>query len=108
MLSLYEASHLAFEGENLLDEAKEFTRMHLKNQIENSSKSLAEQVSHALELPLHQRMLRLEARWSIKAYSKRSDANQLLLELAKLDFNITQATLQRELKDTSRYMCVYL
>ncbi|XP_048328356.2 tricyclene synthase EBOS, chloroplastic [Ziziphus jujuba] len=101
LLSLYEASHLAFEGEDLLDEAKEFTRMHLKNLDANHI--LAEQVNHALELPLHHRMLKLEARWSIEAYSKRFDANQALLELAKLDFNMVQSTLQRELKDMSRW-----
>lgn len=105
LLSLYEASHLAFEGEDLLDEAKEFTRMHLKNLDANHI--LAEQVNHALELPLHHRMLKLEARWSIEAYSKRFDANQALLELAKLDFNMVQSTLQRDLKDMSRYVCKY-
>ncbi|XP_059451578.1 probable terpene synthase 12 [Corylus avellana] len=103
MLSLYEASYLGFEGENLLDEATTFTRMHLKDLKGDVSKSMAEQVSHALEVPLHHRMLRLEARWYIEAYNKREDANSLLLELAKLDFNIVQSVFQRELQDMSRW-----
>ena len=82
MLSLYEASYLAFEGENLLDETLAFTRMHLKDLKRDVSKSIAEQISHALEVPLHHRMLRLEARWYIEAYSKGEDANGVLLELA--------------------------
>lgn len=105
MLSLYEASFLAFEGENLLEEAKAFTSMHLHNLIrENANTSLAEEVKHALELPLHQRMQRLEARWYIESYSKRSDPNQHLLQLAKLDFNMVQSKQQNELKDMSRYV----
>ncbi|KAK9942857.1 hypothetical protein M0R45_008502 [Rubus argutus] len=48
-------------------------------------------------------MLRLEARWQIEAYSKRADANQVLLEFAKLDYNMVQQTLQRDLNDTSRW-----
>ncbi|KAE8075783.1 hypothetical protein FH972_014471 [Carpinus fangiana] len=103
MLSLYEASYLAFEGESLLDEAMAFTRMHLKDLEGDVSKSMAEQVSHALEVPLHHRMLRLEARWYIEAYNKREDANSLLLELAKLDFNIVQSVLQNDLQDVSRW-----
>ncbi|XP_062151842.1 tricyclene synthase TPS4, chloroplastic-like [Alnus glutinosa] len=103
MLSLYEASYLAFEGENILEEARAFTRMHLKDLKGNVSKSMAEQVSHAFEVPLHCRMLRLEARWYIEAYNKREGANSLILELAKLDFNIVQSVFQRELKDMSRW-----
>uniref|UniRef100_A0A2N9IXM4 Terpene synthase N-terminal domain-containing protein n=1 Tax=Fagus sylvatica TaxID=28930 RepID=A0A2N9IXM4_FAGSY len=103
MLSLYEASYLAFEGENLLDEAKAFTSMHLKDLKRDVTKSIEEQIIHALELPYHHRMQRLEARWYIEAYSKKEDANRALLELAKLDFNIVQSVHQRELQDMSRW-----
>ncbi|EXC23173.1 Isoprene synthase [Morus notabilis] len=105
MLALYEASYLAFEGEHLLDEAREFTCMHLNNvrKEEYSSQSLNDQVIHGLELPLHHRMPRLQARWYIEAYGKRPDANKVLLEDAKLDFNMVQSTLQSDLKDISRW-----
>ncbi|KAF8391448.1 hypothetical protein HHK36_023753 [Tetracentron sinense] len=103
MLSLYEASYLAFEGENLLDEAKAFTSTHLKRLKGNIDPTLAEQVTHALELPLHWRMARLEVRWYIEAYERRKDTNHVLLELAKLDFNVVQSTHQRDLKDLSRW-----
>ncbi|GLT65719.1 hypothetical protein SLA2020_381330 [Shorea laevis] len=103
ILSLYEASYLAFEGEKFLEEAMTFTRMHLKDLKGDVSKNMREQVSHALEVPLHHRMLRLEARWYIEAYNKREDANSLLLELAKLDFNIVQSVLLSDLQDMSRW-----
>ncbi|GMN28019.1 hypothetical protein TIFTF001_001892 [Ficus carica] len=105
MLSLYEASHLAFQGESLWDEAREFTRTHLNDLIRSDdlSKDVAEEIRHALELPLHQRMNRLEARRYIEGYAKRSDANRVLLEFAKWDFNMVQSTLQNDLKDLSRW-----
>ncbi|KAB2610579.1 (E)-beta-ocimene synthase [Pyrus ussuriensis x Pyrus communis] len=104
MLSLYEASYFSFEGESLLDEGLAFSTIYLKNLSGyNVTKGLAEQVSHALELPLHHRMQRLEARWYIEAYSKRPDANHVLLEIAKRDFNKVQSTLQRDLKEVSRW-----
>ncbi|CAN6571653.1 unnamed protein product [Malus baccata var. baccata] len=104
MLSLYEASYFSFEGESLLDEGLAFSTIYLKNLSgANVTKGLAEQVSHALELPLHHRMQRLEARWYIEAYSKRPDANPVLLEIAKRDFNKVQCTLQRDLKEVSRW-----
>ncbi|KAF6154360.1 hypothetical protein GIB67_026816 [Kingdonia uniflora] len=99
------ASFLALEGEEILDEAQDFTRRHLKEFIkENVNPSLlSKQVRHALELPLHWRMARLETRWFIDVYEKKKDMNQQLLEFAKLDFNMVQATHQEDLKYASRW-----
>ncbi|KAI4356262.1 hypothetical protein L6164_000295 [Bauhinia variegata] len=105
MLSLYEASFLGFEGERIMDEAKSFTRMHLKQQVKENllNKIQLEEVSHSLELPIHQRIPRLEARWYIEAYSKRDNINPVLLEAAKLDFNMVQSVLQRDVQEMSRW-----
>ena len=103
MLSLYEASFLSIEGENILDKARDFSAKHLDEYVkQNKDKNLFAIVSHALEIPLHWRMLRLEARWFIDIYRRREDMNPILLELAKLDFNIVQATHQEDLKQVSR------
>ncbi|KAM7524580.1 hypothetical protein LguiA_014482 [Lonicera macranthoides] len=48
-------------------------------------------------------MLRLEARWFIDVYERRRDMNTTLLEFAKLDFNMVQATHQEDLKHMSRW-----
>ncbi|XP_058210697.1 tricyclene synthase EBOS, chloroplastic-like isoform X2 [Rhododendron vialii] len=101
LLSLYEASYFSFDGEKLMEEAKVFTTKHLKGKIANED--LMEQINHALEMPLQHRMLRLEARWYIEAYGKSNDVNYLLLEMAKLEFNMVQSMLQGELKDMSRW-----
>ncbi|KAM4103741.1 hypothetical protein ACJW30_06G101000 [Castanea mollissima] len=103
LLSLHEASYLGFEGENLLDEAMEFTTMHLKDLKGDVSRTLKEEVRQSLEMPLHRRMRRLEQRWYIDAYSMKEAHNRKLLELAKLDFNIVQSVHQRDLKDMSRW-----
>ncbi|CAJ1978998.1 unnamed protein product [Sphenostylis stenocarpa] len=105
MLSLYEASFLGYEGEQILDEAKDFSSFHLRVALNKgrSSNMLLEQVNHALELPLHHRIQRLEARWYIESYSQRRDSNLVLLEAAKLDFNIVQSTLQNDIQEMSRW-----
>ncbi|KAF2284335.1 hypothetical protein GH714_020616 [Hevea brasiliensis] len=104
MLSLYEASFLSEEGESILQFARDFTTTSLKKYAEQSEdQNLSMIISHALELPLHWRMLRLESRWYIDVYERKQGMNPLLLELAKLDFNSVQATHQDDLKYVSRF-----
>ncbi|RWR98112.1 Geraniol synthase, chloroplastic [Cinnamomum micranthum f. kanehirae] len=55
MLSLYEASHLAFQGEIVLDEARAFASTHLMDIKENIDPILHKKVEHALDMPLHWR-----------------------------------------------------
>ena len=99
MLYLYEASYLSIEGENVLEHARDFTTKHLEEFVKrNKDRYLSIIVSHALELPLDWRMPRLEARWFIDIYESSDDMNPTLLELAKLDFNMVQATYQEDLR----------
>ncbi|KAL2474208.1 Tricyclene synthase [Forsythia ovata] len=67
MLSLYEASHFAYNGEKILDEARKFTSMKLKEMLGKIDMKIGEKVKHALEIPFQWRMQRLEARWDINA-----------------------------------------
>ncbi|KAL0437204.1 UNVERIFIED_CONTAM: (+)-epi-alpha-bisabolol synthase [Sesamum radiatum] len=54
LLSLYEASYLSMEGEDILDAAKVFATHHLKQKLkQNINQNLAEEISHALEVPYH-------------------------------------------------------
>ena len=103
ILCLYEASYLYIEGESILEEARDFAKRHLEAcLLKNIDENLAIPVRHALELPLHWRMLRLEARWFIDAYEKTQDMNPMLLEFPKLDYNMVQAKHQEDLKYVSR------
>ncbi|KAI9081204.1 hypothetical protein K1719_036826 [Acacia pycnantha] len=103
MLSLYEASFLSMEGEIIL--ARNFSSTYLKEFVhanrEDNEISLS--VNHALEIPLHWRIKRLEARWFIDVYERRQNKSSALLKLAKLDFNILQAKYQEDLKHASRW-----
>ncbi|XP_021904100.1 LOW QUALITY PROTEIN: terpene synthase 10-like [Carica papaya] len=106
MLSLYEASYLSVPDEAILYEVQNFTTEHLRKYMKkenNINEYLRMLVEHALELPLQWRIQRVEARWFIDAYKKKLNMNSIVLELAKLDFNIVQATHQEELKHGSRW-----
>ncbi|KAK6919442.1 Terpene synthase, metal-binding domain [Dillenia turbinata] len=98
MLSLYEASFLGLEDENTMDDAKVFATKHLKDLHEAKLNSLmARKVNRALDMPLHWRLNRVEARWFIDTYREERNKNPLLLEFAKLDFNMVQSIHQKEL-----------
>ncbi|KAL6326911.1 hypothetical protein AAG906_012518 [Vitis piasezkii] len=104
MVCLYEASYLCVQGESTSEQARDFAHRHLEKGLEqNIDQNLAIEVNHALELPLHWRMPRLEARWFIEVYEKRQDMNPILLEFAKLDFNMVQATHQEDLRHVSSW-----
>ncbi|KAJ0848853.1 putative R-linalool synthase [Helianthus annuus] len=103
MLNLYEASYHSFEDESILDDVSDFTANYLKENQNKMDESISSLVSHALELPLHWRVPRIESKWFIEVYEKRSDMNPTLLELAKLDFNMVQAVHIEDLKQASRW-----
>ncbi|KAK6919421.1 Terpene synthase, N-terminal domain [Dillenia turbinata] len=95
LLSLYEASYLMTVGEDDLEEAQYFSFKHLKSSMEDTEESL--------DIPLHWRLPRLEARNFIDVYRRDPMNNPLLLDLARLDFNLVQSQLQEELKELARW-----
>ncbi|KAL1834204.1 hypothetical protein ACET3Z_003855 [Daucus carota] len=105
LLSLYEASYFAIQGESLMEEAWSFTSKLLKDCLKNiNDLNLQMQVRHALELPLQWRIPRFDVKWNIDMYQRSGHVvPAVLLEFAKLDFNIRQASNQEELKDLSRW-----
>ncbi|KAG6511253.1 hypothetical protein ZIOFF_029310 [Zingiber officinale] len=108
LLSLYEASYFEKDGEIMLKEAMDFATEQLKGFMEEGSVpeagGLREQVAHALQIPLNWRLERVQHRWFIEACSGDDTVNPLLLEFAKLDFNLVQDMYKSELRDLSRMM----
>ncbi|RWR93539.1 Geraniol synthase, chloroplastic [Cinnamomum micranthum f. kanehirae] len=72
----------------MLDEARAFASTHLMDIKENIDPILHKKVEYALDMPLHWRLEKLEARWYMDIYMREEGMNSSLLELAKLHFNI--------------------
>lgn len=102
LLGLYEAAHMRIEGENILDEALDFTTTHLKSIAEHLENPLAEKVSQALYRPTRKRLERLEARPFMSMYQEEASHSKALLKFAKLDFNRVQSLYKEELNNISR------
>ncbi|KAK3407468.1 hypothetical protein EUGRSUZ_K03518 [Eucalyptus grandis] len=104
LLSLYEACHLRCHGDSILDEALPFATTHLESSNKSKvSTSLAKQVSHALKQPLRKGLPRLEASRYIPLYQEEPSHDEVLLTLAKLDFNLLQEQHQKELGKITRW-----
>ncbi|KAF4359604.1 hypothetical protein F8388_003607 [Cannabis sativa] len=97
------ASHLSCVGENILDEALAFTTTHLteflakKKEHHDDDDPLSKEISRALERPLRKTL------HFISIYEKDDSHNKVLLQLAKLDFNLLQCMHKKELSEVSRW-----
>ncbi|KAK6919444.1 Terpene synthase, N-terminal domain [Dillenia turbinata] len=85
------------EDEKTIDDANVFATKHLKDLNEAKLAPLmARKVNHALDMPLHWRLNRVEARWFIDTYREETNKNPPLLEFARLDFSMVQSIHQKE------------
>uniref|UniRef100_A0A453T2K2 Uncharacterized protein n=1 Tax=Aegilops tauschii subsp. strangulata TaxID=200361 RepID=A0A453T2K2_AEGTS len=103
LLSLYNAAHLLVHGETSLEEAIAFARHHLKSMRGSLKSPLAKQVKRALHLPLPRTYRRVETVHFISEYKEDEGHNPILLELAKLDFNLHQHLHLKELKSMTKW-----
>ncbi|XLS68731.1 hypothetical protein HN51_019754 [Arachis hypogaea] len=103
--NLYEAAQLSVHGEDLLDEARDFTYTNLKSMITNNKLStyLAKQIDQSLMLPFHKGVARIAARCYMSFYEEDPSHNKVLLTFAKLDFNVLQKMHQKELGNITRW-----
>ena len=107
LLSLYNAAHLLIHGESALEEAIHFARHHLELATDSLKSPLAEQVKRALHRPLPRACKRVETLHYISEYEEEEGHNPILLELAKLDFNLLQHVHLKELKAITEYVSCY-
>ncbi|GAU23762.1 hypothetical protein TSUD_128670 [Trifolium subterraneum] len=103
MLSLYEASHMMIHGEDILEDALSFTSTHLESIATQLSPFLAAQVKYSLRQALHKNLPRLESRRYISIYEQDPSHDEILLTLAKLDFNLLQSLHQKEFGNISKW-----
>ncbi|CAI0408452.1 unnamed protein product [Linum tenue] len=109
LLSLYEAAHVAFHGEDILDDALGFTIKNLKSIIldHKPSSLFRKQAEFSLSLPIWKCIPRILARHSIEVYSEfhshASHDRAVILKFAKLDFNVVQKCHQEELRELTMW-----
>ena len=101
LLSLYEAAYLCTLEDYILDEVLNFAKVHLKTMEKQMRPILATRVLDALEMPLHRRMRRLEAKNYISIYQEDEGRINVVLELAKLDFHLLQSIHREEVRSIS-------
>ncbi|KAF8020115.1 hypothetical protein BT93_G0733 [Corymbia citriodora subsp. variegata] len=89
LLSLFEACHLGFHGDDILDDALAFTTALLES-IDKGK-------------PIHKGLPRVEARHFIQFYQEEPMHDEVLLSLAKLNFNFVQEQHQKELGNLTRW-----
>ncbi|KAI9186152.1 hypothetical protein LWI28_014203 [Acer negundo] len=73
LIELFEASHLALEDENILEEAKGFSNGILREAYSTLDGELAAKVAHILELPSHLRLQWFQVKWHLKMYERNKD-----------------------------------
>ncbi|WVZ94929.1 hypothetical protein U9M48_040756 [Paspalum notatum var. saurae] len=98
LLSLYNAAYLRTHGEKVLDDAIIFTRRQFEGVIDSLESTLAYEVSLSLQTPLFRRVRILETRNYMPIYEKEAARNEVILEFAKLNFNLLQLLYCEELK----------
>ncbi|XP_047948783.1 cis-muuroladiene synthase-like [Salvia hispanica] len=103
VLSLYEAAYVRFHDEEILQRAEVFSNSYLRRIEAELESPLREKVKRALEHPLHRSNTMVYARIFISIYEKGDSKNQLLLKLAKFNFNFLQNLYRKELYILSRW-----
>ncbi|XP_047938050.1 cis-muuroladiene synthase-like [Salvia hispanica] len=107
MLSLYEAAHVRFNNEKILQEAADFTRVYLSSREAELESYIKDKVKRALKHPLHRDIPIVYARNFISIYEKDPSKNELLLKLAKFNFNFLQNLYRKELSLVTRWWNKY-
>ncbi|XP_019171893.1 PREDICTED: alpha-farnesene synthase-like [Ipomoea nil] len=100
ILELFEASHLALEGEDILYKARIYCTEILKNLTSEDSDN---RLVGSLLLPSHLTANWYNVRREILQRENESMSNSQLLHLAKLNFNIVQVEHQKNLVEILRW-----
>lgn len=104
MLKLFEASHLAFQGENILDKANVISRRYFKDMGSYVDDASLANISRIVKDPYN---IWYNVKTQIQFHGKNINFNSHLLNLARYNFNMIQATHQKEVKELLRYTIYY-
>ncbi|PIM97842.1 Gamma-curcumene synthase [Handroanthus impetiginosus] len=107
LLSLYEAAHIRMHGEDILEEAVAFTTHHLTRVLPQLESPIKDKVKRALEHPIHKAVPIIETRLYISIYEKEESGDEVLLKMAKLNFNYLQNLYKDELSQLTRWWNIF-
>ncbi|KAI9081569.1 hypothetical protein K1719_036455 [Acacia pycnantha] len=103
MITLHETCYLSIHGEDILDQALTFTTNHLRSITIESNPFLAAKLNNVLKQCPYRGTPRLEARKYISIYHLHPSCIEVLLTLAKLDFNALQKLHQKEIGNICKW-----
>ncbi|GLT32040.1 hypothetical protein SLA2020_242960 [Shorea laevis] len=104
LLELYEASQLSIEGEDILDEAREFSAQHLKAWEEKLNHSHARVVKNTLDHPYHKSQSRVMVSNVLASLQGCTNEWMYTLQgLATRDFNLVHSLHRREIMQFSKW-----
>ncbi|KAI4296531.1 hypothetical protein L6164_036481 [Bauhinia variegata] len=103
MVNLYEASHLGIAGEEILEEAEQFSGKVLKGQMEKLDLYKTKLVRSTLDQPFHKSLAIFTARNFSGDYHGMNGWLGALQELAKMDFSLMQFLHKNEILQISNW-----
>ncbi|VVA97630.1 unnamed protein product [Arabis nemorensis] len=107
MLQLFQVAHLGTPFEDIMDEALSFTRNHLESlaggNVSSDIPHLIKHIKNALYIPRYHNTPVLVAREYISYYEQEEGHDEILLKLAKLNFNFCQLHYIQELKILTKW-----
>ncbi|XVE51207.1 hypothetical protein DITRI_Ditri02bG0021100 [Diplodiscus trichospermus] len=104
LMELYEASQLGIDGEDILDEAREFSSQTLQKWgTAEVDHFLRKPIRNTLDQPYHKSLSRFTARNLLTNFHGTNRWIDILQELAKMDFSIVQSLHQTEIVRISNW-----
>nr|QGX02119.1 sesquiterpene synthase 2 [Tripterygium wilfordii] len=103
LMALYEASQLSMEGENILDEARDYSSRLLNAYVTQLDHDQARIVEHTLTHPHHKSLARFMAKNFLRDFHGTNGWIDDLKKLAKVDFDMAQSTYQKEVVQISQW-----
>ena len=101
-MALYEASQLNIEGEDILDEAGNFSEQLLNARVRHLDESQVRVVGNTLRNPYHKSLARFMAKNFFGNFQQKNGWPNDLELLAKMDFNMVQSMHQKEIVQISK------
>ncbi|KAL0328127.1 UNVERIFIED_CONTAM: Tricyclene synthase Oc15, chloroplastic [Sesamum calycinum] len=109
LMALYEAAQLSFNGETIIDEAQDFSRLHLSAYLHQNQNLCCDEeaIRNTLSYPLHKTIPRLSSgkRWSCGDHLLKGSKvwEKSLRELVDMEFLSAKSLHQEELLQISKW-----